>query len=64
MNFVLIFCFDCDSAEPDNRKQSIDEINLDQFLNVANYEDTVKELDIYYGIGNALFPFLFCFCYQ
>lgn len=28
-----------------------DSINLDQFLKVANYEDTVRQLDIYYGIG-------------
>lgn len=37
--------------EPQNRKQSFDDHNLDQFLKIANYEDTVKELDIYYGIG-------------
>lgn len=40
-----------DSIEAQNRKQSLDDINLDQFLKIANYEDTVKELDIYYGIG-------------
>lgn len=38
-------------VEPKSRKQSLDDINLDQFLKVANYEDTVKELDVYYGIG-------------
>lgn len=38
-------------TESQNRKQSLDDINLDQFLKIANYEDTVKELDIYYGIG-------------
>lgn len=38
-------------AEPQTRKQSLDDINLDQFLKIANYEDTVKELDVYYGIG-------------
>ncbi|XP_031623175.1 probable phosphorylase b kinase regulatory subunit beta isoform X5 [Contarinia nasturtii] len=38
------------SFEPQGRKQSLDDINLDQFLKVANYEDTVKELDMYYGI--------------
>lgn len=45
------------SAEPQNqnRKQSLDDINLDQFLKIANYEDTVKELDVYYGIGMCLF---------
>lgn len=51
---IIRFPFICDSTEADNnRKQSIDDINLDQFLKVANYEDTVKELDVYYGIGNA-----------
>lgn len=44
--FLLIRGF-----EPQNRKQSFDDINLDQFLKIANYEDTVKELDVYYGIG-------------
>lgn len=28
-----------------------DSIYLDQFLKVSNYEDTVKQLDTYYGIG-------------
>ncbi|XP_055681245.1 probable phosphorylase b kinase regulatory subunit beta isoform X1 [Lutzomyia longipalpis] len=32
------------------RMGSIDDINLDQFLKITNYEDTVKQLDIYYGI--------------
>lgn len=47
--FGVIYLFS--SAEPQTRKQSLDDINLDQFLKIANYEDTVKELDIYYGIG-------------
>lgn len=34
-------------------KRELDDINLDQFLKIANYEDTVKELDIYYGIGKC-----------
>lgn len=35
------------------RQSSIidDSIFLDQFLKVTNYEDTVRQLDIYYGIG-------------
>lgn len=33
---------------------SVEDIHLDQFLKVSNYEDTVKQLDIYYGIGNAV----------
>lgn len=33
------------------RQGSIDDINLDHFLKISNYEDTVKQLDIYYGIG-------------
>ena len=35
------------------RQPSLDDINLDQFLKISNYEDTVKQLDIYYGIGNV-----------
>lgn len=42
-----------DSIDTQNRKQSLDDINLDQFLKIANYEDTVKELDVYYGIGKC-----------
>ncbi|XP_055382717.1 probable phosphorylase b kinase regulatory subunit beta isoform X2 [Condylostylus longicornis] len=34
----------------ESRKSSVDDINLDQFLKTTNYEDTVKQLDIYYGI--------------
>lgn len=34
------------------RHNSLEDINLDQFLKTINYEDTVKQLDIYYGIGN------------
>lgn len=41
----------CSDNDIDTRKQSLDDINLDQFLKIANYEDTVKELDLYYGIG-------------
>lgn len=37
------------------RQASLDDINLDQFLRISNYEDTVKQLDIYYGIGNYVF---------
>lgn len=40
-------------AEGQDRKHSMDDINLDQFLKIGNYEDTVKELDIYYGIGST-----------
>ncbi|XP_053690854.1 probable phosphorylase b kinase regulatory subunit beta isoform X1 [Sabethes cyaneus] len=32
------------------RQPSLDDMNLDQFLKISNYEDTVKQLDIYYGI--------------
>lgn len=58
--FITKKCFFCrNNFEPQGRKQSLDDINLDQFLKIANYEDTVKELDIYYGIGN-LFVFVVC----
>lgn len=36
------------------RHNSLEDINLDQFLKTINYEDTVKQLDIYYGIGMNL----------
>lgn len=49
-DFLFAFCRNFEP--PQGRKQSLDDINLDQFLKIANYEDTVKELDIYYGIGN------------
>ncbi|XP_059220834.1 probable phosphorylase b kinase regulatory subunit beta isoform X3 [Stomoxys calcitrans] len=32
------------------RQNSLEDINLDSFLKTSNYEDTVKQLDIYYGI--------------
>ncbi|CAH2104309.1 unnamed protein product [Euphydryas editha] len=32
------------------RQGSIDDINAQQFLKVSNYEDTVRQLDIYYAI--------------
>ncbi|XP_058979879.1 probable phosphorylase b kinase regulatory subunit beta isoform X3 [Musca domestica] len=32
------------------RHNSLEDINLDSFLKTSNYEDTVKQLDIYYGI--------------
>lgn len=35
---------------PVARQPSLDDMNLDQFLKISNYEDTVKQLDIYYGI--------------
>ncbi|XP_055637325.1 probable phosphorylase b kinase regulatory subunit beta isoform X2 [Toxorhynchites rutilus septentrionalis] len=38
------------SVTPVARQPSLDDMNLDQFLKISNYEDTVKQLDIYYGI--------------
>ncbi|XP_067624234.1 probable phosphorylase b kinase regulatory subunit beta isoform X4 [Eurosta solidaginis] len=32
------------------RQASLEDINLDQFLKTSNYEGTVKQLDIYYGV--------------
>lgn len=32
------------------RQASLEDINLDQFLKISNYEETIKQLDIYYGI--------------
>ena len=36
------------------RQNSLEDIHLDTFLKISNYEDTVKQLDIYYGIGNKM----------
>lgn len=40
-------------AIPENmiRQGSIDDINTQQYLKISNYEDTVRQLDIYYAIG-------------
>jgi phosphorylase kinase alpha/beta subunit len=35
---------------PYGRQASLEDINLDQFLKISNYEETIKQLDIYYGI--------------
>lgn len=36
-----------------HRQGSLIDLDIDMFLKISNYEDTVKQLDIYYGIGNA-----------
>jgi len=36
--------------KPYGRQASLEDINLDQFLKISNYEETIKQLDIYYGI--------------
>lgn len=36
--------------KPYGRQNSLEDINLDQFLKISNYEETIKQLDIYYGI--------------
>jgi hypothetical protein len=35
-----------------------DNVNLEQFLKVSNYEDTVRQLDIYYGMGISTAPII------
>lgn len=35
------------------RQASVDDIHSDQFLRISNYEGTIKQLDIYYGIGEG-----------
>lgn len=37
-------------VKPYGRQNSLEDINLDQFLKISNYEETIKQLDIYYGI--------------
>ncbi|XP_015515633.1 probable phosphorylase b kinase regulatory subunit beta isoform X1 [Neodiprion pinetum] len=34
----------------DNRQCSLSDLDVDMFLKISNYEDTVRQLDIYYGI--------------
>lgn len=38
------------------RQSSIadENINIDQFLKISNYEDTVRQLDTYYGMGKKV----------
>lgn len=40
------------------RQGSIIDLDIDMFLKISNYEDTVKKLDIYYGIGMGQLRFL------
>lgn len=35
------------------RSQSIFEMDVDLNLKVSNYEETVRQLDVYYGIGEC-----------
>lgn len=48
--------FKCFQPYPDSmiRQGSIDDINSQQFLKVSNYEDTVRQLDIYYAVGMCI----------
>lgn len=41
---------DTTASKPYGRQASLEDINLDQFLKISNYEETIKQLDIYYGI--------------
>lgn len=45
------------------RHGSVDDINAQQFMKISNYEDTVRQLDIYYAIGNYLL-FVLIFFYN
>ena len=35
--------------------RSENELDVDTCLKVNNYEDTVRQLDMYYGLGTAIF---------
>ena len=35
------------------RQGSVYDLDIDMFLKISNYEDTVRQLDIYYGIGKS-----------
>lgn len=39
------------------RQGSVIDLDIDMFLKISNYEDTVRQLDIYYGIGNKIYIF-------
>ena len=41
-----------------SRQGSIGEVDVEGFLKIMNYEDNVRQLDLYYGIGK-----LFCQSY-
>lgn len=51
INFFLFLRF-CPFRKTYGRQNSLtlEDINLDQFLKISNYEETIKQLDIYYGI--------------
>lgn len=36
------------------RQGSVIDLDIDMFLKISNYEDTVRQLDIYYGIGKNI----------
>lgn len=54
INWYPFDLFGSNPTTPVARQPSLDDMNLDQFLKISNYEDTVKQLDIYYGIGELL----------
>jgi phosphorylase kinase alpha/beta subunit len=47
-----LFCISSPFSKSYGRQNSLnlEDINLDQFLKISNYEETIKQLDIYYGI--------------
>lgn len=47
---TLIFNFRMVNQTPN----TLDDLNFDQFIKTANYEETVRQLDIYYGTGMHL----------
>lgn len=34
------------------------------FLKISDYEDTVRQLDIYYGIGEYIFIYIYLFIFN
>lgn len=53
-NFLSTFRF---SQIRSARQTSVVDIDIDMFLKITNYEDTVKQLDIYYGIGKKILTY-------
>lgn len=47
----IIYCSRSMLSNNTSRQGSIYDLDIDMFLKISNYEDTVRQLDIYYGIG-------------
>lgn len=46
------------------RQGSVYDFDIDMFLKISNYEDTVKQLDFYYGISKCYKPIFTMLTYK